>query len=69
MRINTGDRVRMRDGEPGWMGVPLPDLGEGTVVATTGEFLMEGMYVEVEWDEYHGTLVNRPSIQSLEVIS
>lgn len=64
--MQVGDRVRM-DTTPnaGWLGTTNPDLGEGTVVCTDDEFLMAGLYVEVEWDEDHGTLARRPSIQSL----
>lgn len=69
MIINVGDRVEMRAGEPGWLDVPIPDLGQGTVVATEGEGLMIGWYVEVEWDEDQGSIARRPSIASLRKAS
>jgi hypothetical protein len=66
--LKVGDRVEMKAGEDGWMGVPIPDLGPGTVVDTTGEHLMVGWYVEVEWDTPHGYAAKLPSIQSLRKI-
>lgn len=69
--IKTGDRVEMRAGEPGWLGVPIPDLGPGTVVATTeaeNSYLMEGWYVEVDWDQPCGSLARYPSIDSLRKV-
>lgn len=63
--LNVGDRVRMDTDSPGFMGVANPDLGLGTVRATKGEFLMEGLYVEVDWDTFQGTLVERVAIQAL----
>lgn len=48
-----------------YCGVPAPDLGAGTVVATKGGELMEGWYVQVEWDEYHGSRVEQPAIGAL----
>lgn len=63
--MNVGDRVEMQAGKPGWFGVPLPDLGQGTVVSTRGANLMEGMYVEVEWDHPHGSDARYPSVDSL----
>lgn len=66
--LQVGDRVEMKAGEPGWLGVPYPDLGQGTVVATKGEGLMEGLYVSVEWDEDHGSQAGFPAIQALRKV-
>jgi hypothetical protein len=62
--LQVGDRVRM-DPEYTYLGVPGPDLGIGTVVSTDDEYLMTGMYVRVQWDENHGTLVETPAIAAL----
>lgn len=67
--IAVGDRVEMRAGEPGWMGVEIPDLGQGTVMAVEGDGLMAGLYVEVEWDTFHGSTMCRPSIQSIRRVT
>lgn len=71
--LTRGDRVRMKDaGSTGWLGTTIPDLGVGTVVATrdaeASAPLMEGLYVEVEWDQPTTRYARFPSIQSLEVV-
>jgi hypothetical protein len=61
----------MKAGEEGFLGVPYPDLGDGTVVATTeaeNSYLMAGMYIEVEWDMKCGSLARYPAIQAVRMV-
>lgn len=74
MKIKTGDRVRVDTSQTQWLSDrPLDDLGLGTVTATTtaeDEFLMEGLYVAVDWDDKSlSNRLGRPSIQSLIVVT
>lgn len=66
--FKVGDRVKMDTSQTGWLGMEIPDLGEGTVVDVDGEGLMVGWYVEVDWDRGYGGPVRRPSTQSLLLI-
>lgn len=69
--MKVGDRVRMDANDKDANAIfRRPDLGEGTVIATTGYGLMDGMYVYVEWDtpRYNHQPLNRPAIQALVVI-
>lgn len=63
----VGDRVRMIPGRT-YLGSEVPDLGVGTVVATEGEHLMTGWYVEVTWDAGYGREARYPAADAIEPV-